>query len=353
MWGTLIVSSHAPSRYLLHLGYVEYILFELADRMEVAMSHRKVYRCPVCKKTLTQKEYERALGILGERERHLQHQKEDLQKGLRNAKLREKKARAEGVTAERDRTQRLLKGKDRQIATLEETLKQLKKGSCPQTEGLEFEDKLAVRLRREFPTDDVEHKGKGGDVLHSIRFDGKVAGIIIYECKRTPRILPEHVRQTQRAKQSRDADFAVLVTTGTKRGFSGLACMSGVLVVSPLGAVPLAALLRSHLIEMMRARITKEKRARIADQLVQYITSPQFRNPIEEVIQVASELRGMIFDEAKQHRKVWERRWKHYKTIEWDSSQIQNNVQLVLHGKQPQPLAAPKVAQPLLLPAPE
>lgn len=314
------------------------------------MPRSKTYRCPVCKKALTQKEYEAALGILGERERHLRHRQAELQKRLRDARLKQKKARAEGVRAERARTQRLLKGKDKEIQTLKERLKQLKKGSTPQTEGLEFEDKLAARLRREFPTDQVQHEGKRGDVLQSVRFDGKVAGLIVYECKRTPRIQTQHIRQANRARQSRDADFAVLVTTGTKRGFSGLAQMAGVIVVSPLGAVPLAALLRAHVIEMMRARIAKGKRARIADQLVQYITSPQFRNPIEEVVQLTSELQEMISEEAKQHFKTWKRRWEHYQTIQWDTSQVQQNVRLVLHGRRPQPLAAPKVPR-LLLPA--
>ncbi len=317
------------------------------------MSPKKTYRCPVCRKVLTQTEYERALGILGKREKHLQHQKAELQKRLRDARLKEKKARAQGVKAERARTQRLLAGKEKQIQALKERMKQLKRGSTPQTEGLEFEDKLAARLRREFPTDEVLHKGKGGDVLHHVRFDGKVAGTIIYECKRTPRIQVHHVRQAHRAKQSREADFAVLVTTGTKRGFSGLAHMANVLVVSPLGVLALAALLRNHIIEMLRARIAKEKRARIADQLVRYITSPQFRNPIEEVVELTSELQDMIREEAKQHFKVWKRRWVHYHTIQWDSAQVQNNVRLVLHGKQPTPVTAPRVSRLLLPPAPE
>lgn len=317
------------------------------------MSPRKTYRCPVCRKVLTETEYERALGILGEREKHLQHQKATLQKRLQDARLKEKRARAEGVKAERARTQRLLAGKEKQIQALKERMKQLKRGSTPQTEGLEFEDKLAARLRREFPTDEVLHKGKGGDVLHHVRLDGKLAGTIIYECKRTPRIQTQHVRQAHRAKQSREADFAVLVTTGTKRGFSGLAQISNVLVVSPLGVLALAALLRNHIIEMMRARIAKEKRARIADELVRYITSPQFRNPIEEVVQLTSELQDMIRSEAKQHFKVWKQRWDHYQTIQWDTTQVQNNVRLVLHGKRPQALTAPRVTRLLLPPAPE
>jgi hypothetical protein len=187
----------------------------------------RAYRCPVCRKQLTQQEYERALGSLGEREKHLQHE-------LREAKQRERSARKDGAEAERARTRRLLSGKDKQISALNQRIKQLQKGTTPQTEGLEFEDKLTVRLQREFPSDQIEHKGQAGDVLHIVRFDGKVAGTIIYECKRTPRIERDHVRQAYLAQQLREAHFAVLVTTGTKRGFSGFAQSEGVFVVSLL-----------------------------------------------------------------------------------------------------------------------
>jgi hypothetical protein len=120
-----------------------------------------------------------------------------------------------------------MSGWKNKVNTLEERLRQLEKGSTPQTEGLEFADKLVARLKKEFPEDDIQHKGKGGDVLHIIKFDNKPAGIIIYECKRTKGIQSQHIHQAHLAKQSREADFAVLVTTGQKKGFSGLAQMRG------------------------------------------------------------------------------------------------------------------------------
>ncbi len=309
-----------------------------------------VYRCPVCRKVLSQSEYERALGILGERERHLQHQKAELQNRLRQAKAREAHAREQGVRTERARTQRLMAGKDKQIQTLKERVQHLQKGSTPQTEGLEFEEKLAARLQKEFRDDLIEHKGKAGDVLQHVRLDGQVAGLIVYECKRTPRIQGSHVRQASAAKQARQADFAVLVTTGSRRAFTGLARLDGVLVVSPLGAIPLAALLRAHIIEMLRARITKQKRAKIAMALMDYITSPQFKNPIEEVVQLSAELQQMIKDEAREHFRIWQKRWDRYQTIHWDSAQVRSNLQLVLHGRSPKPIGHAKVPQ-LQLPA--
>ena len=238
-----------------------------------------------------------------------------------------------------------------EISRLNERLAQLKKGSTPQTEGLEFEETLTKRLQREFTQDTVTPKGKGGDVLHIVNFEKKPAGVIIYECKRTPRIEAKHVEQAHRAKQSREADFAVLVTTGHKKGFSGFAEMNGVLVVSPLGAIPLAALLRLHLIEMLKAKITQGRRAVIAQELMKYITSPPFKNPIEQAVHLTSELQDMIKIEAKDHYRTWERRWEHYQTIQWGVSQIRLNLQLVLHGEEPKPLAHQRVP-PFQLPEP-
>lgn len=309
----------------------------------------KTYRCPVCGKPLTEQEYERALGILGEREKHLKHKTAELTDKLKEARARAKEARQEGISAERARNRTLLQGKDADIQRLKERLKQVQRGSTPQTEGLEFEDRLAERLRREFPEDKVEHTGKGGDVLHTVRFSKKSAGIIIYECKRSPRIQGAHIRQAFRAKQERHADFAVLVTTGHRRGFGALARMGGVLLVAPLGVIPLADLLRRHLIEMLKAKVTKEERALIAERLMEYLASPQFKNPIEEVIERATELQGLLVDEARVHVRTWQKRWDHYQTIHWDSSHIQANVQLVLQGKEPKAVARPKVS-PLEVP---
>lgn len=311
----------------------------------------KIYRCPLCGRPLSRAEYERALKIHEAREQHLRHMEAELRERQGELPKKIEAARQEAQRKEKRRAERLMAGWKGKVQKLEERIRQLEKGSTPQTEGLEFEDKLAARLRREFRNDDIQHKGKGGDVLHLVKYEDKSAGSIIYECKRTPSIKGGHVRQAYAAKQSRHADFAVLVTTGHKKSFSGLAQMDGVLVVSPLGAIPLASLLRAHLIEMLRANITRKKRARIAQQIIKYIASPQFKNPIEEVVQLSSELQDMIKEEAQDHFRTWRKRWDRYQRIQWDSSQVQNNVQLVLHGKEPKEIVQPKVA-PLQLPAP-
>ncbi len=321
-----------------------------------------VYRCPVCKKVLTKTEYDSALGILEEQKLHLKRELAKLeqekaqfrrQKAALLAKVKSAKREGidEGRRKERERAERLFKGKDKEIEKLKERIQQLQRGTTPQTEGLEFEETLADRLQNEFPTDGIQHEGKNGDILHFVMFHGKRAGVIIYECKRTPRISSAHIGQVLRAKRQREADFAVLVTTGRRKDFAGLAQDNGVLIVSPLGVVPLVSLLRGHLIEMLRAKITKEDRLQIAQKLLDHITSPQFKNPIEEIVEKANHLQAMLEDEAKQHFRTRETRWNHYQRISWDSSQIQANLQLVLQGKEPKPLTYVKL-KPLQLPPP-
>ncbi len=332
----------------------------------------KSYRCPTCGKTLTKTEYEKALRIHAEREHHFQQKEAELTR-----RDREQRARAKQWEVERRKRERQLKkqaqeklqdernrireseraraerqqvGLKDQLQKLKERLRQRQMGTTPQSEGLEFEEKLVARLDKEFPEDEVIPKGKGGDILHIVMINKKPAGTIVYECKRTASIQSQHIKQTYRAKQTREADFAVLVTTGRKKGFSGFAHMGGVSVVSPLAVIPLASLLRAHLIEMARLRITKEKRAIIAQELMGYIDSAQFKNPIEEVIQRSGQLREMIKKEAKDHWRVWNERWTHYDKISWNSTQIQGNLRLVMHGEKPKSVSQPKTS-PLQLPA--
>jgi hypothetical protein len=333
----------------------------------------KTYRCPTCGKTLTKSEYEKALRVNEAREQHYEHKEAELARKEREQRAkqlaweREQRNRVrqirqqakERVEEEKERIREQEKAKAArqqaglrdQLQKAKERLRQREKGTNPQTEGLEFEEKLAARLRTEFPDDQIVEKGKGGDVLHIVMFNKSAVGIIIYECKRTPSILGQHVVQTNRAKQFREADFAVLVTTGKKRGFSGFAQMDNVSVVSPLAVVALASLLREHLIEMARLKVTKEKRAILAQRLMHYIDSPQFKNPIEEVVQRTSKLQVMIRKEAGEHWRTWKERWAHYETINWNASQVQGNLRLLLQGEQPKPIAKHKTP-PLQLPAP-
>ncbi|MCL5744340.1 MAG: DUF2130 domain-containing protein, partial [Acidobacteria bacterium] len=131
-------------------------------------------------------------------------------------------------------------------------------------------------------------------------------------------------------------------------GYNGLAQTDGIIVVAPAAVLQIVSLLRATLIEMARARTTREQRAAIARRLLEYVDSPQFRNSVEEIVHAAADLERMIVEEAKGHQRVWQKRWEQYQRIHWDGSQIQKNLQFVLHSKEPV-LVQPKM-EPLQLP---
>ncbi len=316
------------------------------------MAPKEKYRCPVCNKPLTKREFERAFKIHEAQKEHVKAREQQLEERERQFAAEKKRIRKEARESERQRTRRIVKGKELQIGKLRETIRLLKHGKTPQEYGPEFEVKLVKRLRDEFGSaggDEIQHKGKAGDVLHIVKEGGKVAGIIIYECKWTPRISRSHIRQTAQAKMSRHAQFAVLVTSGTRPGFSGLDKMSGVIIVAPAGVLALAGLLRDHLIEMLRAGIEKKRRTKIANQLLKFIKSPEFKNPIEEVVRTAENLREGIMEEFKWHKNDWERRWDAYARVRWDGLTIQENLRRVFHAEAPIQMVQPK--ERLALPA--
>jgi len=46
-----------------------------------------------------------------------------------------------------------------------------------------------------------------------------------------------------------------------------------------------------------------------------FITSPQFKTPIEEVIDRSLRLQRMVKDEFADHVRTWKKRWAHYQVI--------------------------------------
>ena len=123
------------------------------------------------------------------------------------------------------------------------------------------------------------------------------------------------------------------------------------IIVAPLGALALASLLRTQLIEMLRAKLNKDQRNAIAQQLLVFVTSAQFKNRIEEIVQTSSDLQKMVQDEAQSHYRTWKKRLERYKTIEWDGEVVQENLRLVLHGKEPKVIHHREII-PLQLPVP-
>ncbi len=325
------------------------------------------YKCPLCGTPLTKARYEEVLRIQQERDRVAQAQIEGAHRRAREAKEAERQAKValrrqarEGKARERDardagrkqgraESHREATQLRKKLRAAEARARHLARGTTAQSEGLEFEEKLRDRLEKEFPGDDVTLVRKGGDVVHRVIIRKKPAGAIVYECKREEDLAPAHVRQAARAKRTRGAEFAILVTTGERKGFTGLAAERGVLIVRPEGVLALAALCRAHLVEMVKAGLDQARRAKIARELLAYLASPTYKTPVEEAIRESERAHELLEREVHQHFAQWLERSRIYQTIRWDVNHFRDNIARVREGEKPVPLEKMRVER-LLLP---
>lgn len=319
------------------------------------------YRCPLCGSALTERHYHEVVKVQARKEKIQQGELQKLRQAVSAARTREQEQRAKAKrdvdaarkeAADRERRKNAIRFKRMQARNrkLQEEMKMLKKHTSPQEIGLADEGVLVRRLRKEFPEDRIEHAGKSGDVLQHVRLNTIDAGCIIYECKHTDRIAADHVIQTCDAKKTRQASYGILVTTGTRKGFSGLDQDSGIFVVSQAGVLTLARICRDSLIAMAKQRLDAAAREAAAKRLMNYITSPVCRTPLEEAIAQTMRAHRGLLKEIKQHVGDWKTRHQIYQTISYDISHIQTNIERVLQGKQPLLLEKP-VLIPLALPA--
>jgi hypothetical protein len=314
------------------------------------------YRCPLCGSALSEGHYHKVVKLQQRKERAREGELEKLRvqqaaatRKLQEARARVRQARAEGVLTERKKHANREQHLSAQIKRLKEANRMLQRHTSPQELGLADEAVLVERLRKEFPQDDIEHVGKGGDVLQFVNFGEDRAGCIVYECKRTERISSSHVAQTALAKKTRNADYAVLVTTGARKRFSGLDQEDGVFLVAPSGVVTLACLCRESLLEMAKRRLDELAKAAAATRLMNFITSPACKTPLEQAILKAERAHQNLVKEMKQHANDWRARHEIYETIRCDVTHVQRNIARVLANQEPLKLEKP-VFDPLALP---
>ena len=324
------------------------------------------YFCPLCKSPLTEDHFHKVIKLQEKEQKVQKGELEKLKKQASDAKAaiakakkqvseeklkskqKAEEARQQAVSLERRKSLIRDKRLMSRIKKLEEEKKMLQKHTSPQEIGLADEKVLVSRLEKEFPDDEILHEGKEGDVLHFVKFNKEISGCIVYECKHTDRIAAAHIEQIASDKKTRQANYGILVTTGTRKGFSGLDQESGVFIVAQAGVLTLARICRESLVKMAEQRLDAAEKEAAAKRLMDYVTSPACKTPLEEAISQTERAHRNLVKEIQQHIGGWRERHEVYETIRYDVSHIQQNVDRVLNGKEPLKLEKPRF-EPLAL----
>lgn len=283
----------------------------------------KKYRCPTCKKELTKEEYQTILKVSMAQKRELEAQ----------VKRVKENAKAEG--AKQKETQ--IKLLQDQLIKSQDTIKNLKGLTTAQLEGFAVEERLVEALETTFPNDIIKREGKKGDVLQTVCVDNNHAGLIVYECKRMATIYKAHIHQAYVAKKYRKADYAILVTTGHRKRppFGGLAFEQDVYIVCPDGVFPLIHLLRTRLIEMLKANLPEAEREDANRKLAEYLTKGEGKLAMGFILREATTQKEQLIKEYHQTNSWWEERWKSIQTIGISGSILEQNISAVMSGQEP------------------
>ncbi len=209
------------------------------------------------------------------------------------------------------------KEKDMQIAGMLKQIEELKQKAeqgSQQLQGEVLEIDLEESLRRAFPLDDVAAVSKGAfgaDVSHVVR-DRTVGdcGCILWESKRTKNWNAEWLAKLRDDQRRVKAQVAIIVSDQLPAGVQSFSLVEGIWVTNRACALNLATALRTGLVQVAAARRALEGQQGKMEILYNYLSSDQFKQRIEGIIEPFKAMRTQLEKEKATMQTRWAEREK-------------------------------------------
>ena len=207
---------------------------------------------------------------------------------------------------------------DDQKKLIAEMKRKAEQGSM-QMQGEVQELALEELLEREFPFDRIEQvpKGvRGADVVQTV-FDSfqNACGKIILESKRTKVFSNEWIGKLKEDQVERGADLAVIVTEAMPAEMQRFGERDGVWICSFCEIKGLIYVLREMLLRTQALRTAQENKGDKMELLYQYLTSMEFKQRVEAIVDGFSGLKSELDRERNAMQRIWKSREKQIEKI--------------------------------------
>ncbi len=203
-------------------------------------------------------------------------------------------------------------------AKLEDACRRAEQGSM-QLQGEVQELFLEDMLGELFPLDEIQEvkKGqRGGDIIQVVRNNiGKECGKIYYESKRTKNYDKGWISKLKEDNLEAKADVLVLVTQAMPEGKDRYFFEDGVWVCPFSEIRAFANVLRLMLIQIYNASIVNVNRESKMELVYNYLTSREFADTFEAIINGFNDLQKSYIDEKNKVMKIWKEREKQFEKI--------------------------------------
>jgi hypothetical protein len=247
-------------------------------------------------------------------------------KAKENAELemQKKLAEEEGKIREEatklaDERQRLnLAAKEKTITDLQKALDEAQRKAAQgsqQLQGeimeLDFESALASAFRDDL-IEPVAKGTKGGDIRHTVRSNrGTLCGVILWEIKRTKNWTDGWIPKLKEDVRAERANVPIIITeVMPKQIAEDMGNLEGVWICKPQLAIVLATLLRKGLLDVGLQKALAENRGTKEEALYTFVTSHEFVQQIESMVETYREMTGQVSRERVAYEKFWAQREK-------------------------------------------
>jgi len=224
--------------------------------------------------------------------------------------------------------------KERQLADMRRQIEDLKRKAdqgSQQLQGEAGEGELEAILRQAFPMDQISGIGQGvrGADLHQVVVDARGArrGSILWECKNARNWSDGWIAKLKGDQRSLHAEVAVLVTAALPKDCRRFTIIDGVLVTDFACAGALAAVLRTHLIEIAQARNAAIQKHDTLELLYRYLSGVEFRQRVEAIVETFKTMREELDQERRAAERSWARRAKQIDAVTFNVSGMYGDLQ--------------------------
>ena len=304
----------------------------------------KDFQEQIKEKDVKLKEAQEAELIIRKEKRELEEQRKNfaLELERRLDKEREfiaQKAKQDGLRESNN----LVLQKDKQIGMLRKALADLKQKSeqgSIQIQGEAQEEDLKQLLQNNFLSDSIEDVPtgiKGADLIQIIRTEfGQRQGVILWESKNTKNWSDNWLNKLKQDQGIAKADIAILVSKTLPEGIESFVYIKGVWIASHVFVLPLANILRIHLIEISGVKKSLEGRGEKIEQLYNYISGSQFKNRIENMVLGFISMKEDLETEKRVIQKNWSKREKEIEKVSSNTVGVYGDLQGIVGASLPQ-----------------
>jgi hypothetical protein len=288
----------------------ERVLMQKEEKVEIEMRRRLLEREKLMKEDAERTAREKASLEIREKQLELDREKERMT-------LLHKKHLNDGIEKARQEERMKLAEAQKKLDDQSKLINEMKRRSeqnSMQTQGEVQELALEDYLRHAFARDRVEEvaKGKrGGDCIHHVKDAyGSPCGRILYESKRTKAFGSDWTSKLKEDMRLTQADIGVIVTEALPSDMTHFGMRDGIWVCTFAEFKALAALFRESLLRVGEVRIAQENKGDKMQMLYNYLTSIEFRQKIEAIVESFRQMQDDLNKEKTQAYARWARREK-------------------------------------------